>query len=58
MGEHGGTHMDAPYHMNKTGWSVEEIPLDRLLNLPLMVVDLTEKVNETYNYQVIYNYAL
>ena len=52
MGEHGGTHIDAPMHMWKSGWSVDEIPLDRLLNLPLVVVDVTKKVEEEPNYAV------
>ncbi|CAH1403270.1 unnamed protein product [Nezara viridula] len=29
--EHCGTHVDAPYHFNKLGWKVDEIPLDRLI---------------------------
>ncbi|CAH1403271.1 unnamed protein product [Nezara viridula] len=29
--EHCGTHLDAPYHFNKLGWKVDEIPLDRLI---------------------------
>lgn len=27
--EHGGTHMDAPYHFNKEGWKVDDIPFER-----------------------------
>lgn len=30
-GEHGGTHFDAPYHFNKNGWKVGEVPLERLI---------------------------
>lgn len=29
--EHCGTHLDAPYHFNKLGWKVAEIPLNRLI---------------------------
>lgn len=29
--EHGGTHIDAPIHFSKTGQTVEEIPLNRLM---------------------------
>ncbi|KAF5288323.1 hypothetical protein FQR65_LT12057 [Abscondita terminalis] len=29
--EHGGTHLDAPYHFVKTGWKVGDIPLQNLL---------------------------
>lgn len=27
--EHGGTHMDAPYHFNKKGWRIGDIPFHR-----------------------------
>lgn len=27
--EHGGTHMDAPYHFNKQGWKIGDIPMKR-----------------------------
>lgn len=27
--EHGGTHMDAPYHFNKNGWQIGDIPFER-----------------------------
>lgn len=30
-GEHGGTHLDAPFHFHKFGWKVAEIPIYRLL---------------------------
>lgn len=29
--EHCGTHLDAPFHFNPTGWKLEEIPLNRML---------------------------
>ncbi|XP_014293134.2 kynurenine formamidase-like [Halyomorpha halys] len=29
--EHGGTHLDAPYHFNEVGWKLSEIPLSRLI---------------------------
>lgn len=29
-GEHGGTHLDAPYHFNKKGWKVGDIPIQNL----------------------------
>lgn len=28
--EHGGTHIDAPYHFNKDGWKLGQLPLNRL----------------------------
>lgn len=30
--EHGGTHLDAPYHFNSKGEKVDKIPLSRLLS--------------------------
>jgi kynurenine formamidase len=38
--EHGGTHLDAPIHFAAGGWTVDEIPLDRLRG-PAVVVDVT-----------------
>ena len=52
MAEHGGTHIDAPLHMWKSAWSVDEIPLDRLYNLALVVVDVTKKVEKEPDYAV------
>ncbi|XP_026731541.1 uncharacterized protein LOC113496503 [Trichoplusia ni] len=43
-GEHGGTHLDAPYHFSNTGKRVGDFPIDKLI-LPLLVVDISEKVN-------------
>lgn len=31
MGEHVGTHLDAPYHFNQNGSTVEKIPLNKLI---------------------------
>ena len=51
--EHGGTHLDAPYHFNENGWTVEKIPLDNLVG-EACVVDVKSKVREA-NYQVTKN---
>ncbi|CAN8004605.1 unnamed protein product [Ixodes hexagonus] len=47
---HGGTHLDAPIHFYKGGWAVSEIPLQRLIFLPIALVDITEQAarNSTY----------
>ncbi|ODN00638.1 Kynurenine formamidase [Orchesella cincta] len=37
MGEHGGTHVDAPYHFNPLGWKLSEIPVERLTDVPAAV---------------------
>jgi kynurenine formamidase len=39
--EHGGTHIDAPIHFFAEGWTVDEIPLDRLIG-PAVVVGVEE----------------
>ncbi|CAH0564195.1 unnamed protein product [Brassicogethes aeneus] len=31
-GEHGGTHLDAPYHFNENAWKLGEIPFNRLIS--------------------------
>jgi len=39
--EHYGTHLDAPAHFCATGWTVEQIPAERLVR-PLVVIDVRE----------------
>lgn len=29
--EHCGTHLDAPFHFNRDGWKLEDIPLERMI---------------------------
>lgn len=43
MGEHGGTHLDAPYHFNEHGWRVNEIPIERFVANGA-VIDVGSKV--------------
>lgn len=49
--EHGGTHIDAPVHFAEGKWSVEQIPIDRLIG-PAIVVDVSEKALADRDYQV------
>src|SRR5581483_4467773 len=51
--EHYGTHLDAPAHFASSGWTVDQIPLDRLMR-PLVVVDVSERaaVNPDYELSV------
>jgi len=46
-GEHGGTHIDAPYHFYKDGWTVDQIPPDHLIDVPVTVVDVEDAVNSS-----------
>ncbi len=43
FGEHIGTHLDAPFHISKTGAYVDELQFDNLHG-PAVVIDITEKV--------------
>src|SRR5512132_1451469 len=49
--EHGGTHLDAPVHFAKGHWSVDEIPLDRLIGAAV-VVDVTAACASQPDYRV------
>lgn len=40
--EHLGTHLDAPYHFNPRGRTIEQIPIDHVI-LPGHVVDMSHK---------------
>ena len=42
--EHGGTHVDAPFHFSETGATVDLIPLDDLI-ASCRVVDITDNCN-------------
>jgi len=44
--EHAGTHMDAPYHFFESLWTVEQIPSERLIGVPAVVVDITSKASK------------
>lgn len=50
---HTGTHIDAPVHFSKTGWTIDQIPLDRLINVPVSVIDVSEKVNQNRSYNFV-----
>ncbi|CAH2085524.1 unnamed protein product [Euphydryas editha] len=55
-GEHGGTHIDAPYHFKVDGKYVGDIPVDKLI-VPLIIVDISSKVNNDSNF-VLYKHDL
>ena len=38
--EHGGTHLDAPVHFAPSGWTADQVPLERLVR-PAVVIDVT-----------------
>merc|ERR1711971_312280 len=43
MSEHVGTHIDAPFHFNPNGWTTDAIPLEVLVDVPAVVVDISDK---------------
>ena len=45
--EHGGTHLDAPFHFFRGGMTADEIPLDRLI-APAVVVDVSAQATPDY----------
>ena len=52
--EHYGTHLDAPAHFAAGGWTVEQIPVERLVR-PLVVLDLRGNVSDNADYAVSVN---
>jgi kynurenine formamidase len=49
--EHGGTHLDAPSHFAKDGWTADEIPLSRLV-APGVVLDVSKQASADPDYQL------
>ncbi|MCI0335755.1 MAG: cyclase family protein [Planctomycetes bacterium] len=49
--EHGGTHIDAPIHFWKSGQTVDQIPLERLVGLGACI-DVSQKCAMDRDYQV------
>lgn len=51
LGEHTGTHVDAPLHFSADGQSVDEIPVSNLV-CPLAVIDIAARAAEDADAQV------
>ncbi len=49
--EHGGTHIDAPIHFSKTGQTVDEIPLDKLIGSAIKI-NVSAKVLNNPDYLI------
>ena len=49
--EHGGTHLDAPVHFAKGGWTTDQIPLEQLIGRAI-VVDVSREAGANADYQV------
>jgi kynurenine formamidase len=50
--EHGGTHIDAPIHFHADRWTVDEIPLDRLVG-PAILVDVSDRCAKDPDHRVL-----
>jgi D-alanyl-D-alanine dipeptidase/kynurenine formamidase len=48
--EHGGTHLDAPSHFAQDHWTVDAVPLERLI-APAIVIDVTDAVSGNRDYR-------
>jgi kynurenine formamidase len=49
--EHGGTHLDAPSHFAKDGWTADQIPISRLI-APAVVIDVVKKAEADADYRL------
>ena len=49
--EHFGTHLDAPAHFCATGWTVEQIPAERLVG-PLVLLDARKQSASNADYEI------
>lgn len=49
LNEHFSTHLDAPRHAAGTGWTNEQIPLDRLV-APVVVIDVAAQATRNADY--------
>ncbi|CAL8137524.1 unnamed protein product [Orchesella dallaii] len=44
MAEHGGTHVDAPFHFSEKGWTLDEIPESHMIDVPATIIDVQNDV--------------
>jgi len=58
--EHTSTHIDAPYHFNKYGRTLDQIPIEDLIDIPGVMIDMYDKVHHFENgkLNLVVNYAL
>ena len=49
--EHGGTHIDAPIHFAEHGWTLGEVPVDRLV-APGVVIDVSVEAAQNADYRL------
>ncbi|MBD0368833.1 MAG: cyclase family protein [Flavisolibacter sp.] len=49
--EHGGTHLDAPFHFARGKWATDQIPLDNLTG-NAVIIDVSAKALKNADYQI------
>ena len=49
--EHGGTHIDAPIHFARDGWTLGEVPVERLI-APGIVIDVADRAAADPDYRL------
>ena len=49
--EHGGTHLDAPFHFSESGRTTEQIPLEQLI-APAVVIDVRTQASADRDYRL------
>ncbi len=49
--EHGGTHIDAPIHFSRDGWTLGEVPVERLV-APGIVIDVADQAAADPDYRL------
>lgn len=52
LATHGGTHLDAPIHFAPNTWSISEIPLERLVFVPIVLVDVEAQASQNPVYEL------
>jgi len=60
ISEHTATHIDAPYHFHEHGMKLDEIPMEDLIDIPGVMIDVYDKVHRFENgaLKVVDNYAV
>jgi len=49
--EHGGTHLDAPRHFSKNGFTVDKIPVSQFIG-SAVVINVVEQANKNTDYEI------
>ncbi|CAF1097465.1 unnamed protein product [Didymodactylos carnosus] len=50
--EHMGTHLDAPYHFSNVSWKTDQIPIERLMSIASLIIDVSIQCKQNKSYEV------